>query len=151
MPGSARLDTQFGRRGQGRNLVSPLTLAVMAGSVARGSFVPPALVTSPEPEGGVDRAPQELDAGVISQLRTLMGRVVSDGTATVLRDAPGGTVRGKTGTAEFGNANPPETHAWFVGYQGDVAFAVLVEKGRSGGAVAAPVAKAFLSELATGS
>ena len=137
--------------GQGRNLVSPLTLAVMAGSVARGSFVPPALVTSPEPEGGVDRAPQELDAGVVSQLRTLMGRVVSDGTATVLRDAPGGTVRGKTGTAEFGNANPPETHAWFVGYQGDVAFAVLVEKGRSGGAVAAPVAKAFLTELATGS
>ena len=34
---------------------------------------------------------------------------------------------------------------------GEAAFAVLVEKGRSGGAVAAPVAKAFLTELATGS
>jgi cell division protein FtsI/penicillin-binding protein 2 len=133
--------------GQGRNLSSPLALAVMAGSVARGSFVPPALVSSPEPEG-TDRAPQPLDADVVGQLRTLMGRVVSDGTATVLRGTPGGTVRGKTGTAEFGDANPPETHAWFVGYQGDVAFAVLVEKGRSGGSVAAPVARAFLTELA---
>ena len=53
------------------------------------------------------------------------------------RDGPEGdprrAVHGKTGTAEFGTKNPPETHAWFVGYQGDVAFAVLVEEGKSGG------------------
>jgi cell division protein FtsI/penicillin-binding protein 2 len=61
---------------------------------------------------------------------------------------PGGPVHGKTGTAEHGSKNPPETHAWFVGYQGDVAFAVLVEEGKSGGEVAAPVAKDFLTELA---
>ena len=134
--------------GQGRNLVSPLALAVMAGSVARGAYVPPALVTDPAP-AGADRSPQQLDAGVVDQLRTLMGRVVSDGTATVLRGTPGGTVRGKTGTAEFGTENPPRTHAWFIGYQGDLAFAVLVEEGRSGGAVAAPVAKAFLTDLAS--
>ncbi|GAB3440061.1 penicillin-binding transpeptidase domain-containing protein [Phycicoccus ginsengisoli] len=134
--------------GQGRNLVSPLALAVMAGSVARGSYVPPALVTEPVP-AGTDRAPQQLDAGVVDQLRTLMGRVVSDGTATVLKGTPGGTVRGKTGTAEFGTKNPPQTHAWFIGYQGDLAFAVLVEDGRSGGEVAAPVAKAFLTDLAS--
>lgn len=135
--------------GQGRNLASPLGLAVMAGSVARGSFVPPALVTEPKPEG-VDRTPKPLDAKVVGQLRTLMGQVVTSGTATTLRDTPGGVVRGKTGTAEFGTKNPPETHAWFVGYQGDVAFAVLVEKGRSGGSVAAPIAKRFLTELAGG-
>ena len=56
----------------------------------------------------------------------------------------------RPGTAEFGSKNPPETHAWFVGYQGDVAFAVLVEKGKSGGSVAAPVAKDFLTALAAG-
>ena len=134
--------------GQGRNLVSPLALAVMAGSVARGAYVPPALVTDPAPDGA-DRSPQQLDSGVVDQLRTLMGRVVTDGTATVLRGTPGGTVRGKTGTAEFGNENPPKTHAWFIGYQGDLAFAVLVEEGRSGGEVAAPVAKAFLTDLAS--
>ena len=40
--------------------------------------------------------------------------------------------------------------AAFVGYQGDVAFAVLVERGKSGGSVAAPIAKTFLTELAGG-
>jgi cell division protein FtsI/penicillin-binding protein 2 len=133
--------------GQGRNVTSPLALAVLAANVARGSTIAPALVTDPAVDGA-DRTPKPLDAKVVGQLRTLMGEVVSSGTATVLRGTPGGTVRGKTGTAEFGTKNPPETHAWFVGYQGDVAFAVLVEKGSSGGSVAAPVAKDFLTALA---
>jgi cell division protein FtsI/penicillin-binding protein 2 len=61
---------------------------------------------------------------------------------------PGGApVVGKTGSAEFGTASPPETHAWFIGSRGDVAFAVLVDGGGAGGAVAAPVAAAFLSAL----
>jgi cell division protein FtsI/penicillin-binding protein 2 len=135
--------------GQGRNLTSPLSLAVMAGSVARGSFVPPALVTVPAP-AETSREPKPLDPQVTSQLRALMGRVVTEGSAEALKDAPGGVVRGKTGTAEYGTKNPPETHAWFVGYQGDVAFAVLVEKGKSGGTAAAPVAKDFLTRLAAG-
>ena len=133
--------------GQGRNLTSPLSLAVMAGSVARGSFVPPALVTEPAP-ADASRDPKPLDPQVTSQLQALMRRVVTEGSAEVLKDAPGGVVRGKTGTAEYGTKNPPETHAWFVGYQGDVAFAVLVEKGKSGGTAAAPVAKDFLTRLA---
>ena len=77
-----------------------------------------------------------------------MGEVVDSGTATVLKGTPGGTVRGKTGTAEFGTKNPPETHAWFVGYQDGIAFAALVEKGKSGGTVAAPVVEDFLTALA---
>lgn len=133
--------------GQGRNVTSPLALAVLAANVARGSTIAPALVTDPAVDGA-DRTPKPLDATAVGQLRSLMGEVVSSGTATVLRGTPGGTVRGKTGTAEFGTKNPPETHAWFVGYQGDVAFAVLVENGPSGGSVAAPVAKDFLTELA---
>ena len=134
--------------GQGRNVTSPLALAVLAGNVARGTAIAPALVTDPA-VAQADRTPKPLDATVVQQLRTLMGRVVSEGTATVLRDTPGGTVRGKTGTAEFGAKNPPETHAWFVGYQGEVAFAVLVENGKSGGSVAAPIAKDFLTTLAS--
>lgn len=133
--------------GQGRNLTSPLALAVMAGSVARGSAIAPALVTKPAPEDGA-RDPKPLDPGVTRQLQSLMGLVVTEGSAEVLKGVPGGVVRGKTGTAEHGTKNPPETHAWFVGYQGDVAFAVLVEAGKSGGTVAAPVAKDFLTRLA---
>ncbi|HEY7720169.1 MAG TPA: penicillin-binding transpeptidase domain-containing protein, partial [Pedococcus sp.] len=134
--------------GQGRNLTSPMALAAMAGAVARGSAVAPALVTEPAPEGAP--GPKPIDAGVAAQLRALMRQVVVDGTATVLEGTPGGAVHGKTGTAEYGSKNPPETHAWFAGYQGDVAFAVLVERGKSGGSVAAPVAKAFLTTLAKG-
>ena len=134
--------------GQGRDEVSPLALAVMAGTVARGSRIPPALVTSPEPAGAA-RTPVPLEDKQISQLQDLMRGVVTEGTATTLKDVPGGPVHGKTGTAEFGNENPPKTRAWFVGYQGEVAFAVLVEEGKSGGTVAAPVAKDFLTRLAS--
>ena len=43
-----------------------------------------------------------------------------------------------------GSAQPPQTHAWFIGYRGDVSFAVLVEGGGVGGEVAAPIAANFL-------
>ena len=49
--------------------------------------------------------------------------------------------------AEFGSGDPPETHAWFIGYSGDLAFAVLVEGGGVGGRVAAPLASKFLTGL----
>jgi cell division protein FtsI/penicillin-binding protein 2 len=135
--------------GQARDVVSPLALAVMAANVARGSRIAPAVVTDPAP-AGADRAPAALPAGQIAKLHTLMGAVVSEGTGVALRSTPGGTVYGKTGTAEFGSTNPPQTRCWFVGFQGNVAFAVLVEQGKSGGTVAAPIAKAFLTHLATG-
>jgi cell division protein FtsI/penicillin-binding protein 2 len=77
-----------------------------------------------------------------------MRLVVTDGTATIaLKGVKGGPVFGKTGTAEHGTNTPPDTRAWFVGWQGNVAFAVLVEEGRSGAKVAAPLAKAFLMNL----
>jgi cell division protein FtsI/penicillin-binding protein 2 len=144
---NSKTDKAAAAIGQGRNEVSPLALAVMAANVARGSAIAPALVTDPKP-AGADGTPAPLDASTITQLRGLMGAVVQRGTATVLNGTPGGVVRGKTGTAEFGTKNPPETRAWFMGFQGDIAFAVLVEQGKSGGTVAAPIAKAFLTDLA---
>jgi cell division protein FtsI/penicillin-binding protein 2 len=56
-------------------------------------------------------------------------------------------VRGKTGTAEYGSGDPPPAHAWFTGYQGDVAFAVVVEGGGFGAKAAAPLAADFLRRL----
>ena len=56
--------------------------------------------------------------------------------------------RGKTGTAEYGPQDELETHAWFIGFRDDVAFAVVVEGGGGGGKVAAPVAADFLRALA---
>ena len=133
--------------GQGRAEASPASLAVMAASVARGSYIEPALIHSPTVPGA-DRTPKPLDTKAAGQLRQLMRLVVTDGTAREqLKGVPGLPVYGKTGTAEHGTNTPPDTRAWFVGWQGNVAFAVLVEEGRSGATVAAPLAKAFLTNL----
>ena len=84
----------------------------------------------------------------MAQIRSMMASVVAAGTGSDLRGTPGGPVRGKTGTAEHGSDPDAAPRVWFVGYQGDVAFAVLVEEGDSGGKIAAPIAKDFLTLLA---
>jgi cell division protein FtsI/penicillin-binding protein 2 len=137
--------------GQGSTLVSPASLAVAAGAIARGGDLDPSLVFDGAPAGcSASPSPDPLPPAVAGTLHSLMREVVTTGTATVLAAAPGGPVMAKTGTAEYGNGNPPKTHAWLVGYQGDLAFAVYVQDGSSGGTVAAPVALRFLRALATG-
>jgi cell division protein FtsI/penicillin-binding protein 2 len=126
--------------GQANVVVSPLAMATVAAAVDAGSLHEPRLIA-----GAPDDAapPQPLDPTVVAGLRTMMAAVVTSGTAAGA-GLPSGTF-GKTGTAEFGTANPPQTHAWFIGYRGDVAFAVIVVGGGVGGDVAAPVAARFLA------
>ena len=131
--------------GQGRILVSPLALAVATASVARGSYLAPTLVTEPATQ---QPAATPLPAAQVTTLRALMRDVVISGTGTALRSVPGAPVSAKTGTAEFGAASPPLTHAWITGWQGNVAFAVFVGTGKSGGTVAGPVGARFLTALA---
>jgi cell division protein FtsI/penicillin-binding protein 2 len=132
--------------GQGKVLASPLTVATVSASVAAGARVTPRLVVDPAPPG-VPPARTPLDKGTVTTLQDLMRSVVTEGTGTALAHVPGDPVHGKTGTAEFGTKNPPDTHAWFTGYQGDVAFAVIVENGGFGAKVAAPIAADFLRRL----
>jgi cell division protein FtsI/penicillin-binding protein 2 len=129
--------------GQGRNLASPLAMAVAAGTIARGSFVDPTLV-DPAADTAVEVPAPVADLAVV---RDLMRRVATDGTASALADVPGEPVHAKTGTAEYGTEVPPRTHGWTIGFQGDVAFAVLVEDGVSGARSGVPVAEAFLRGL----
>ena len=135
--------------GQGKVLASPLTMATVSAAVADGTPHRPRLVIDPaQREAGTALSP--LDPTAVKELRSLMREVVTSGTGIAVRSAPGGPVSAKTGTAEYGTAVPPRTHAWFIGFQGDVAFAVLVEDGGTGGSVAAPLAGSFLSHLAAG-
>jgi cell division protein FtsI/penicillin-binding protein 2 len=133
--------------GQGKVLASPLAVVGTSAAVAGGKWVAPRLVTDPAPAADAGES-QQLDAGPVSSLKEMMRSVVTEGTATVMQSTPGGPVSGKTGTAEFGSGNPPKTHAWFTGFQGDIAFAVIVEDGGFGAEAAAPIAKDFLSRLA---
>ena len=128
--------------GQGQVLASPLAVAVSAASVAAGQLHPPRLLADAPPA-----ATEPLPAEPVRALRRLMREVVTGGTGKSLRAVPGGPVAGKTGTAEYGTRVPPRTHAWFAGYRGDVAFAVLVEDGGFGAEAAAPLAAAFLRGL----
>lgn len=142
---TSALDRAAATFGQGRTLVSPLAMTVATASVARGSYVAPTLVV--DPAVGVAPAPAPLDAPAVTTLRSLMRSVVTSGTGDALAAVPGPPVSAKTGTAEFGTASPPATHAWITGWQGDVAFTVFVDTGRSGGTVAGPVAARFLTAL----
>jgi cell division protein FtsI/penicillin-binding protein 2 len=132
--------------GQGTVLTSPVTVAGASAAVQAGSWAAPRLVLS----GTTAPKSTALPTASVTQLRKLMREVVTSGTGTGLRSVPGGPVSGKTGTAEFGNDDPPQTHAWFTGYQGDLAFAVVVEDGGFGAKAAVPLVKRFLTTLAAG-
>jgi cell division protein FtsI/penicillin-binding protein 2 len=125
--------------GQDRILATPLAMAGVAATVANGRWRAPRLLAT-DPSGAGPR----LAATELATLRSLMRGVVTHGSGTALAATPG-NVAGKTGTAEFGSGNPPATHAWFICFRGDLALAVLVEKGRSGGTAAAPIAARFFA------
>jgi cell division protein FtsI/penicillin-binding protein 2 len=161
--------------GQGTTLVSPLSLAAAAAAVARGAWIAPKLfpdgppgadpsapADTPSEEGaasptedtpsveGPPPPPADgtaLPSAAVAALQAMMREVVTAGTATALADVPGGPVYVKTGTAEF-NDNPADTHAWTIGWQGDIAFAVFVENGGDSGDTAVPIVEAFLRGLA---
>lgn len=126
--------------GQGRVLASPLHMATVAAAAAGTGWRPPSLLARQQKEK------LAMDAGVGETLRALMTSVVEEGTGTRAQ-VPGKPMAGKTGTAEFGNERPPKTHAWFIGFSGEYAFAVLVEDGGVGGQVAAPIASKLVAGL----
>ncbi|RAN98161.1 hypothetical protein GAR05_03295 [Micromonospora saelicesensis] len=132
--------------GQGTTLVSPLAMAGATAAVARGRFEQPKLLIDPAPAKPAP-AGEQLKPESVKALRTMMREVVTAGTGSALKDVPG-EVYGKTGTAEYDD-NPAHTHAWFVGWRGDVAFAVFVEKGGASTASAVPMAERFLRALPT--
>lgn len=143
--------------GQGYNLVTPLQNALMMARFANGGkAIRPTLLkqsleeaTPPKIMGAL--APKHYEA-----VRQGLIQVVNspDGTGKKAR-VPGVRVAGKTGTAQVvslvkskqgGHKN--QDHAWFVAYapveDPEIAVAVLVEHGRSGGSAAAPVAQKIL-------
>ncbi|WP_203908489.1 penicillin-binding transpeptidase domain-containing protein [Rhizocola hellebori] len=130
--------------GQGTTIVSPVAMAGVAAAVARGQWKQPVLLLDPTPAKPAAAGPA-LKASTVDPLRAMMRQVVTDGTATQLNDLPG--VHGKTGTAEYVTGDPTKTHAWFIGWQNDIAFAVFVEQGVKPAETALPISEAFLRGL----
>jgi cell division protein FtsI/penicillin-binding protein 2 len=139
--GGDAVETAADAIGQGKVTASPLQMASVAATVLSGQWHPPMLLpdhtTAPAP-------PAPLAPAVRTALTAMMHQVVTSGTGTAAA-VPGRDVAGKTGTAEFGTTTPLKTHAWFIGFSGNLAVAVIVEGGGVGGQVAAPIAGRFFS------
>ncbi|MEV6768177.1 penicillin-binding transpeptidase domain-containing protein [Nocardia sp. NPDC051030] len=109
--------------GQGKVLVSPFGLAMVAATVAHGSAPVPYLISGHPTRVSGDRP--GLSPAVVDGLRMMMRKVVLGGTAERIVDQ--GEVYGKTGEAEVDGGS----HSWFIGYRGDLAWATLVVRGGS--------------------
>jgi cell division protein FtsI/penicillin-binding protein 2 len=133
--------------GTGDVRVSPLDMALAAGVVESGQWHAPSLIAGlPDPSS----AGRSLESDqVLTALRGLMQSVVQTPQNQVAN--VGGDVFGQAGSAPFGSGTLRSD--WFVGYQGDIAFAVvqLSNSATAPSASAAPLTASFLQDLRAGS
>ena len=109
--------------GQGRVLVTPFGMALVAATVDAGKTPVPQLIAGRATTVEGDSTP--ITPKMVDALRPMMRLVVTNGTAKEIAGC--GEVFGKTGEAEF----PGGSHSWFAGYRGDLAFASLIVGGGS--------------------
>ena len=133
--------------GQGDVQVSPLDMALAAGVVDSGSWHQPSIVTGPSAPTLTSgtKAPVKLKTTVISQLRQMMADTVRSGAAQGPK-LSGTSLYGQVGTAPV--AGHKGLHAiWFVGFRGNVAFAVLTFSSSASFAPAVQIAHHFAAQL----
>jgi len=143
--------------GQERLLVTPLQMAMVAGTIANhGILMRPHLLDRVLTRDGKVVAkvkPQKVrrvvSAKIAGEINEMMQAAVTGGTGTRAQIA-GVPVAGKTGTAEIGIAGRYTT--WFVGFapadHPRVAVAVVLENQRGfGGTTAAPIVKEIMEAI----
>src|SRR5262249_12489919 len=72
--------------GQGKVLVSPLAMALVAAALQHGSVVPPQLLAGTP--AGAKSPPPALNPAAVAAVRTFARATVTEGTASQLRDLP---------------------------------------------------------------
>ncbi|WP_328807883.1 penicillin-binding transpeptidase domain-containing protein [Nonomuraea antri] len=103
--------------------VSPLTMALMAGAAASGTWRPPVLVTDPKPpapSADSEPAPPPQPVAVDPKVKQALTAMMRAGALNTPAQAGRAKVYGIKATAGGGMT-------WFVGWQGDVAIAVLTK------------------------
>jgi cell division protein FtsI/penicillin-binding protein 2 len=132
--------------GQGRVLMSPLSMAMVAAAADTGTVRSPQLILGSGGSGGTGGATSTLPSDVVRDLHEMMASVVASGTAAG-QGLPAGTFA-KTGTAQYGTTNPLKIDAWLMGFKGDIAFACLVvDASGNGGPTCGPIVARFFNDL----
>ncbi len=146
--------------GQGETLITPMAIARLTATIARGGkVVQPSLIARVTSPGGAvlkQSAPEELDRAVSEDaaraVAGMMRATVESGTGKAA-DLGWVEVAAKTGSAELGGDQVP--HAWFTCFapydDPRVVVTVIVENGGSGADTAGPVAVEVLSAALTDS
>ncbi|MFJ5777839.1 penicillin-binding transpeptidase domain-containing protein [Streptomyces sp. NPDC093094] len=136
VPVSEGPDTAAALLGQGKVQMSPLNMASVTATAITGTFRQPVIV------------PQDLDgrrlaeagglrAGTVNQLRAMMNRTATSGTAAKAMAGVPGSIGAKTGSAEVdGQAT---SNSWFTGFRDDVAAAAMAQQGGHGSDAAGPI------------
>lgn len=143
--------------GQGTTLATPYQLALAVSAIAnKGVLMKPMLVSWVKNAGGdqvsqkgAEAYSQLISADEAEALLWLMKAVVSEGTASYLRDC-GFDAAGKTGTADVVRQDGTSSvNSWFVGILNpddpDLVVAVIAEGGGAGSETAVPIAAALFS------
>jgi peptidoglycan glycosyltransferase len=125
--------------GQGKLMVTPLHMAMVAAAVANEGLLMQPRLTFDRPIKELGRA---MSAQTADQMQRMMGRVITDGTARKAFTGFQLSAGGKTGSAQ----NPlGDSHAWFIGFapleNPRIAVSVVIENGGYGGPTAAPIAR----------
>ncbi|MGH2969482.1 MAG: peptidoglycan D,D-transpeptidase FtsI family protein, partial [Solirubrobacteraceae bacterium] len=153
-PTSDRVDIGRVAIGQGDLEVTPLQMATVAQTIGNdGVRMEPRLVAKVlDPDGRTvdeplpEEAERVMSADSARKLGDMMRNVVKEGTGTAaaLEDVE---VAGKTGTAELNLQGLND--AWFIGFSGRYAVAVVIDRvqGGFGGTLAAPIAADVLQSL----
>ncbi len=147
--------------GQERLLVTPLQMAMVAGTIGNGGILMrPFVVEKTVTPNGKTRArtrPVKIRRAVspatARDVGAMMVKAVQAGTGTAAQIS-GLQIGGKTGTAETGVAGSNTT--WFIAFAGDpgqkpkLAVAVVLQnQSLTGGATAAPIARRVMQALLT--
>lgn len=141
--------------GQGQTTVTPLHMAMIAGSIAnKGVMMEPLLLLQVQSAGGITKGQavateyrRACSADTANTIMKYMYKTVESGTAKRAA-VDGHIVCGKTGSAETSEDKSVETNAWFVGFVAEeeypYAISVVIEQGGAGGNKAATLASSVL-------
>jgi peptidoglycan glycosyltransferase len=149
------VDVAWTAIGQAKTVATPLEMALATAAIANdGIMMRPYIVREIKDArgqviltGDPAQENQVIKAETANTLTDMMVGVTEEGFGGVV-NMPGVRVASKTGTAETGVAG--ETHGWFVAFapadNPQIAIAVIVEKGGTGGGSAGPIVRALLEE-----